>query len=84
MSVPPEEEDVGMSQTGMNWAICAGRHCPEAGESLGVVLGGDGAACAPEKRLMRGSRATLVEMETQLGTWAGDKVSGLVADLRTW
>lgn len=25
-----EEEDVGMSQTGMNWAICAGRHCPEA------------------------------------------------------
>lgn len=82
MSVPPEEEDVGMSQTGMNWAICAGRHCPEAGgESRGCFRWG-WAACALEKRLMRGSRATLEGMETQLGTWAGDKVSGLVVDFK--
>ena len=35
MSVPPEEEDVGMSQTGMSWATCAGRHCP-IGQPEGV------------------------------------------------
>ena len=31
---------------------------------------------------MRGSGGTLEGMETQLGTWAGDKVSGLVVDCK--
>lgn len=97
MSVPPEEEDVRMSQTGMSWATCAARHCPdghpeggelfpEAGpEKPGLRLLSRGwgsvrgcfrwgwAACAPEKRLMGGFGAKLEGMETQLGTWAGDK-----------
>lgn len=49
MSMPPEEEDVGMSQTGMNWATCAGRHCPDGQPEGGELFPEAG----PEKPWLR-------------------------------
>lgn len=40
-----------------------------------------GGMCALEKRLMR-LQGNAAGNEAQLGTWAGDKVSGLVVDFK--
>lgn len=49
MSVPPEEEDAEVRQTGTGWAACPGRHCPDGQREDGELV----PEASPEKPGLR-------------------------------